>query len=220
MLNIFDVILAEVFESYKDRVVYKDKSLVIGVIDSIFSIGVRYGSVIKAVNRFVKLAGIEREKDKYTVSDFFNHFGHLNGEELANDVFNNRNRTSAKNGILKTEAIKQVLKIFKDCGIETQDDLIHHPRLDEVERHVKMVKGQGSGISFQYIMMHAGDKNRFKPDRQIYWFFQDLLGYGKLNEKELYEAFYKELEIVNKRYPYFDARSFDSLIWEFMTRKQ
>ena len=65
-------------------------------------------------------------------------------------------------------------------------------------------------------MMHAGDENRFKPDRQLKKFFEELLGYGTLNNQQLNEVFFKELEIVKAKYPYFTAKSFDSLIWEFM----
>lgn len=115
---------------------------------------------------------------------------------------------------MKAGAVKQIITIFDNHGIQTKKDLLHHKNITEVERLVRTVKGQGSGVSFEYIMMHAGDENRFKPDRHIYTFFEDLLGYGKLNEKELEKAFFYELNLVKKLYPFFTARSLDSLMWE------
>lgn len=219
MNKIFEVIPKENFKSYQKRTkegLYPDISLVLAVIDSIFSISSRYESTIKVVNRFATHVNIDKTKDDYTISQFINEFGNYTDEELANDIFNNRQRTSSINGILKAEAVKQIIKIFNKHGIETKTDLLNHNDIKKIEEEVKSVKGQGSGITFYYIMMHAGDENRFKPDRQLKKFFEELLGYGTLNNQQLNEVFFKELEIVKAKYPYFTAKSFDSLIWEFM----
>lgn len=197
---------------------YEDKSLVLAVIDAIFSISAKYESTIKVVNRFVEHIKLDRINDEYTTSEFMRDFGMVSAEELANDVFNNRQRTSTTNGILKAEAVKQVIQVFATNGIETKEDLLNHKDIRDIERQVKTVKGQGSGVSFEYIMMHAGDETRFKPDRHIYNFFEVELQSGKLIETALAVAFFKQLALV-KRYPYFTARTLDSLIWEYMKCK-
>lgn len=219
MNNIFELIPKQIFESYKVRVeegIYRDISLVLGVIDSVFSIASKYESTINVVNRFVEYVNIDRTKDEYTTSDFIKQFGTYAGDKLANDIFKNRQRTSTRNGILKAEAVKQIIEIFNNNGIETKGDLLNCEDIDQIEKQVKEVKGQGSGITFEYIMMHAGDENRFKPDRHVYTFFEELLMYGPLSEVELEKTFYKELEIVKMKYPFFTARTLDSLIWEFI----
>lgn len=198
---------------------YKEPSVVIGVIDSIFSIGTKYESTIKVVDRFVEKINIKRNEDDYTTKDFIRDFGTFSDEELANGIFKNRQRTSTVNGMLKSAAVKQVISIFNDNGIQTKKDLLNHKNIKEVERQVRTVKGQRSGVSFDYIMMHAGDENRFKPDRHIYTFFEKILGHGKLTETELEQVFFDELTKVKEVYPFFTARSLDSLIWEYVKFK-
>lgn len=222
MKKILKIVSKETFESYRERVngnMYKEPSIVIGVIDSIFSIGSKYESTIKVVNRFVEHININRNEDDYTTKDFIRDFGTFSDEELANNVFKNRQRTSTTNGILKAAAVKQIINIFNDNGIQTKKDLLNHKNIKELERQVRTVKGQGSGVSFEYIMMHAGDENRFKPDRHIYAFFEKILEYGKLTENELEKVFFDELAIVKEIYPFFTARSLDSLIWEYVKFK-
>ncbi len=222
MKQIFEIIPKETFESYRERVngnMYTEPSIVIGVIDSIFSIGTKYESTIKVVDRFIENIKINRNEDDYTTKDFIRDFGTFNEEELANNVFKNRQRTSTVNGMLKAAAVKQIINIFNDNGIQTKEDLLNHKNIKEVERQVRTVKGQGSGVSFDYIMMHAGDENRFKPDRHIYTFFEKILGYGKLTETELEQVFFDELAKVKVVYPFFTARSLDSLIWEYVKFK-
>lgn len=223
MNNVFKIVPETNFESYRERVqqgIYRDVSLVLAVIDSVYSIASKYESTIKVVNRFAELVNIERGKDDYICSEFLNKFENLTDDELANDIFDNRQRTSTTNGILKAGAVKQIIRIFKDNNIETKHDLLNHSNIDGIKKQVQKVKGQGSGISFEYIMMHAGDLNRFKPDRHIYTFFEKLLNYGPLTEDRLREVFFKELDIVKEKYSYFTARSFDSLIWEFIKFNQ
>jgi hypothetical protein len=220
--KILEIIPSETFESYRERIngnMYKEPSIVIGVIDSIFSIGSKYESTIKVVNRFIKKININRNEDDYTTKEFIRDFVTFSDEELANDIFKNRQRTSTTNGVLKAAAVKQIINIFDDNGIQTKKDLLNHKNIKEVERQVRTVKGQASGVSFDYIMMHAGDENRFKPDRHIYTFFEKILEYGKLTENELEKAFFDELAIVKEVYPYFTARSLDSLIWEYVKFK-
>ncbi|MGI6771674.1 MAG: hypothetical protein ACOX5Y_04625 [Acholeplasmataceae bacterium] len=219
MIDIFEVVSKEEFEKYEEIInngLYNDVSLVLAVINSVFSISARYESTIKVVNRFADYVGIDRSKDEYTTSQFMKQFYDVDSEILANDVFGNRQRTSAVNGILKAEATKQVIKVLNDNKIETQKDLLHCEYIDTVEMQIRRVKGQSSGITFEYLMMNVGDDNRFKPDRHIYTFFGEYLKYGSLTEEKLREVFFNELEKVKEKYPYFTARSFDSLIWTFI----
>lgn len=222
MEKIFKIITPETFKQYAKRVsdgMYNEPSLVIGVIDSVYSISSRYESTINVVNRFVEAIGINRKLEDYTTSDFLDSFGNYTPEQLAYNVFKNRQRTSTKNGVLKSEAVMKIIETLHKNGIETKKDLLNHENINQVEQQIRKVKGQGSGVSFEYIMMHAGDKNRFKPDRHIFTFFEEVLEYGKLSAIELEKKFFNELEIVKIKYPFFTARSLDSLIWEHVKFK-
>ncbi len=219
MQDIFKIVPSYEFEKF-EKVInegqYRDVSLVLAVIDSIFSISAKYESTIKTVDRFAAYVGINRGKDEYTTSEFIDQFENVDSELLANEIFKNRQRTSTRNGILKAEAVKQAIKVLNDNKIETKEDLLNCEYIDMIEMQIRRIKGQGSGITFEYIMMHAGDENRFKPDRHIYTFFQEYLNYGPLTEEKLKDVFFEELIKVKEKYPYFTARSFDGLIWGFI----
>lgn len=85
------------------------QSLPFCVIDSIYSIGVRYETVKKTVNNFcdynqlqvfrTDINSLPSENIQFSVSDFLNKFGQTDYQELANTVFKNRQRTSSTNGI-------------------------------------------------------------------------------------------------------------------------
>ncbi|MFW5848050.1 MAG: hypothetical protein ACOCVF_03970 [bacterium] len=195
---------------------YGPKSLVIGVIDSVFSIGVKYESTINVVERFSKYVGINIEKDEYTLEEFLESFGDYSYEKLANDVFKNRQRTSTRNGILKAEAVVHYINILHDNNINTTKDLLEYKHIDKVKNEIIKIPGQKSGISFAYLMMLSGDTSLFKPDRHIYSFFEVYLGYGKLSESALKQKFDNQYKLIKEEYPIFTIRLLDSLIWTFM----
>lgn len=218
-LNIIDEIY---FKKYIANIrPYGFKSLVLCVIDSVFSISAVYSSTIRTLDDFVDHAGIkDKHKDEYTCEAFLNCYGNLSGEELANNVFRNRQRTSTVNGILKAQAVKEYIQTFFKNEINTTKDLLSLQDETPIKTQIQRIKGQGSGITFHYVMMLAGDSNRYKRDRQIDEFFQDILGYGKLTNAELTEAFREQLRIVNEKYPEIDnIRGLDSIIWGYMSER-
>lgn len=73
MNKLLELIPKTTFESYNEnnRVnMYKEPSLVLGVIDSVFSISSKYESTIKVVDRFIELIKIDRKNDDYTTANF------------------------------------------------------------------------------------------------------------------------------------------------------
>ncbi|MCK7485162.1 MAG: hypothetical protein MZU97_06105 [Bacillus subtilis] len=52
----------------------------------------------------------------------------MNSDELADQVFENHQRTSSRSGILKTDAVVRVLKVLSDQGIETKEELLRQKR--------------------------------------------------------------------------------------------
>jgi len=89
---------------------YEYASVPLCVIDAVFSIGVRYESTERTVTEFCaryhwQRDGRGREKE-HTTSEFLKLLQPYENrcENMADDVFRNRQRTSTRSGILKAEA--------------------------------------------------------------------------------------------------------------------
>lgn len=107
-----------------------------------------------------------------TISECLARFEEKGAEGMREEVFDNRQRTSPRWGITKAEAVEHVMRALQKHRIETMEDLRTHPRLDDVERAVRRIPGQRSGISFAYLRMLAGDKGVVKPDRMVQRFVE------------------------------------------------
>lgn len=142
-----DIINESYFKKYIDNIrPYGFKSLVLCVIDSIFSISAVYSSTIRTLDDFIVHAGIkDKHKDEYTCEKFLNSYGHMSGEKLANQVFKNRQRTSTRNGILKAQAVKEYIQTLYENGINTTEDLLSIKDEIPIETQIHKIKGQGSG---------------------------------------------------------------------------
>ena len=164
------------------------KSMPLCVIDSVFSINAKYTSVQNTIfflGQYLNietLHNIENEipsiENQLNTSYFVNLFTNHSPQHLANTFFNNRRRTSPRNGILKADAVLQFLIILKNHEIETFQDIQEinkndNIKLNLIENDVKNIPGQRSGISFKYFLMLTGDENMVKPDRMIYRFINE-----------------------------------------------
>lgn len=153
---------------------YRYASLPLCVIDAVFSIGVKYGTTQATVDRFCKHTGWqkfatsrkERGGGPHSISDLISILGQKTDDETAGDIFENRQRTSSKAGILKSSAVRLYSEVLSDSGIQTFMDL-SPVKLELAEAGVLSLPGQSSGISFDYFRMLAGDDNLVKPDRMV-----------------------------------------------------
>lgn len=165
---------------------YYYSSLPLCVIDSVFSIGVRYEGVkntIRKVCDYFEIDSRARRKgtlpkpeDQISVSSFLELLSDQPSDALAEKVYQNRQRTSVKNGILKAEAVTLFLKVLKDFGVESFQDV---PRLinnNSFEFCIRHIPGQRSGISLKYFFMLAGSDDLIKPDRMIVRFLEQATG--------------------------------------------
>ncbi len=149
-------------------------SLPLCVIDAVFSIGVTYTSTANTVTRFCERQGwtkslapdAPRSTGEHTISEFLALFDGLTPDQMADDPFGNRQRTSTRSGILKAEAVRQYAEALQANGIEDFGDMTE-TRLTMIEKQVRRIPGQGSGISFDYFRMLAGNDNLIKPDRMV-----------------------------------------------------
>jgi len=190
------------------------ESLALCVMDSIWSIGIRYSIVEGVLDRYLKqigLAGLGASQSCLdgpgTVLAWVDAQGATEpkGEWLA-DRLENRNRTSSRGGVLKAAAVIQACELLKNEGVETTADLLENQdRLESLWR--SKVPGQKSGISWKYLLMLAGQSG-VKPDRMVHRFMRRVGVPLDVSP----EAFVEEIvELVGMAS--IDARVVDHRIW-------
>jgi hypothetical protein len=147
-------------------------------IDSVFSIGVKYEGVKNTISRFCDHFKIEKysSNQEMSTSDFLKLIEQYSIEELTENIFRNKQRTSTNNGILKSEAVILFLKVLQKFGVENLKDISKINDSARFETEIKRIPGQKSGISLKYFFMLAGSDELIKPDRMILRFLENVTG--------------------------------------------
>ena len=194
---------------------YYYSSLSLCVIDSMFSIGVKYTSVKRVVSRVVERIGIEpdrrkQEKDTMPLQKFV---------EIAKKVglkalFCNAQRTSPRGGILKSEAAVLAAQALMGVGIQTICDFQHCNDLEKAEKAFRQVTGQKSGISWSYLRMLAGDDNQVKPDRHILRFLKSAMD-REVTPFEATKLIQETAEQLSSEFNNMTPRLLDHEIWKY-----
>lgn len=200
---------------------YSYASLPLCVIDSVFSIGVRYEGVRNVVERYCRRFGLPKQSPKGTVplrdqqesiTGFLVRVIPIDADRLAAEVFGNRQRTSARNGILKADAVVQFAGVLARHRIEHLQDVLEARDLSAVEGDARRIPGQSSGLSWRYFLMLAGRDDLVKPDRMIFRFLERVLGrpVGADEAQAMLTAAARELD---REFPGIRPRTLDNLIW-------
>lgn len=205
---------------------YYYQSLPLCVIDAVFSIGARYTSTENVVERFCKYFGLQRlSKIRYpeitaqlSVAEFINLYDQYGVVGMAENVYQNRQRTSTRSGILKSEAVLYFSQTLHDYGANYFQDIDKVIGQQGFEAEIKTIPGQGSGISLRYFYMLAGSDNYVKPDRMMDRFIQSAL-HKSLSIEEIHETIIKTCRLLEAEYPDLTPRALDNLIWNYQ-RKQ
>lgn len=103
---------------------------------------------------------------------------------LAKEVFCNQQRTSSRNGILKVKAVYQFADVLRKNGINTFGDTENDCRNEKVRAKIREIKGQKSGMSFDYFLMLAGSDGHIKTDRMLLDFVAEALPETRLSVDE------------------------------------
>ncbi len=203
---------------------YHYASMPLCAVDSVFSIGVNYRDVIKMIDHICKKHEIIRfAEDKQSIppiekqlstSDFLNLLGDKTYEQLANDVFCKRWRTSTKNGILKTEALIRFLKVLQDFNAEYFQDVSKLIDDKKFEVCIKNIPGQRSGISLKYFFMLAGSDDIIKPDRMILRFLQNVTG-RIFTLEQCQSILHNATNELNKQGYVLTPKLLDHIIWKY-----
>ena len=159
-------------------------SLALCVMDSIWSLGIRYQTVEKVLDRYLKVRGFAGLEEVQSCLDgpraLLDWCLALESPQGHSEAFaaavQNWNRTSSTNGVLKAEAVLQACRLLDSMRIDSTQDLL--AQSDVVEpRWRSEVKGQASGISWRYLLMLAGQSG-VKPDRMVRRFMQRIGGWN------------------------------------------
>lgn len=205
-------------------------SLPLCVVDSVFSIGVKYKNVqnvMRNLYEHFKLQMYRTDKttfptkaEQISVSAFKESFKDMSYEKIAKDIVNNRQRTSQTNGILKVEAMLQFLDVLIKYEVEYFSDVNKLDNNKEFEEEIKKIKGQTSGISLTYFFMLAGNDNLIKPDRMVVGFLNEILNRNvKLEEcQPILEAVCNEL--IKSGFIELTPKLLDNKIWQYQRKKK
>ena len=188
---------------------YNYPNLPLCIIDAIFSIGVKYESTKNTVNRFIKHSG---DAVEYSVNDLLALFHEHSVEFMAKEVFQNLQRTSTKNGILKAEAVFRVAKVLSKHHVDSLIDMKKVVNEAEFEADFKEIPGQNSGISLRYFYMLAGFEDQIKPDRMVVRFLEVVLKHAvKVND--CHPLLIEACKLLVLEYPNINPRNLDHAIW-------
>jgi hypothetical protein len=194
---------------------YKN-SLALCVMDSIWSIGIKYQTVVRVLDRYLEQRGFGGIRDAQKCadgpSDFLEWVKGLNAHEKAADEVSlrlkNGNKTSsAHNAVLKSEAVIQACQILQSMNVESTFDLIS--RIDEVKPHwLYEVPGQRSGISWRYLLMLSGSPG-VKPDRMVLRFLERIgVDASIVTAEDFVEIIVQKINL-----PHINATAVDHRIW-------
>ncbi len=194
-------------------------------INAIFSINTKYQAVLNALDRFCLYFNFDRDhpingqippkKNQKSVSDIYKLIKDIDVDILAADIFQNRQRTSTSNGILKADASVRFIKTLKDSGAEYYHDIQKLINNKTFENCIKEIPGQNSGISLKYFFMLTGSKDQIKPDRMILGFIKDATGLtlSPIDALQLIRQTVDDLK--RKGYSHLNPRHLDNLIWNY-----
>ncbi|MHB8135427.1 MAG: hypothetical protein ACYDH1_14540 [Anaerolineaceae bacterium] len=199
--------------------VYYYQSLPFCIIDAVFSIGVRYSSTQNTVRRFCNYFGLNEISkeilpilDQLSVSEFVNLHQQFSFEEMANNIYQNRQRTSTRNGILKAEAVFLFAKILLKFDVNYYQDVNKVLGISLFESEVSKIPGQGRGISTSYFYMLDGSDDYIKPDRMVTRFINPTIK-RNLSLEEIHDLIIGAQKILIKDFPHLTPKSIDHLIW-------
>ena len=204
---------------------YSYRHLPLCLVDAIFSIGVRYTSTRKTVERLSAIVGahktmvsLSKGGREFTISDLLALYRQHSLESMTNEVFANRQRTSTRGGILKSEAVRKAAELMAEFGVDTMADAGHIDSADFEAAFCK-ISGQKSGISLRYLRMLLGSENEIKPDRMIIRFIAAATG-REPKVDECHPLLVEVSRALSSEYPNLKPRTLDNLIWQFQSRSK
>lgn len=165
---------------------FKDfyKSLPICILDAVFSIGVRYTSVVNVVNCYMAtfdltISRTQTDETEHTIRDFLTNVAKYDTvEDFSKNVLHNMQRTSSRNGILKAEACREVALVCQKHGINKslsqyvrdaamgKDETV----IDGMDDLIRELRRQGNNLNQLVVMARQGhvELANMEPFMEVY----------------------------------------------------
>lgn len=200
---------------------YYYPSLVLCVLDAVFSINARYNPTTKnVINRYIEYYKLEELDTEHTLSDFLDNINSVSDiNTFAKEILRNCQRTSSRNGILKAEACYALATILREYGINTLSDFrsLSADQQKVMDKEILNIPGQKSGIMLKYLYMLAGSESICKPDRHIRKFIEQTID-KQLNNDEIQQLLDLTCNEMKKEFPNITVRLIDNKIWDYQKR--
>lgn len=203
---------------------YFYQSLSFCIIDSVYSIRARYETVRQVVIRYCNHFNLRRIRENRThipsiesqesIVSFLQNIQEYGIETFTRDIFRNRQRTSTRNGILKSEAVLRFARVLEKYHVNYFQNVPDVIEMIDFENEIRQIPGQRSGITLKYFFMLSGSDNLIKPDTMILRF----LGNRLRRPVPSHEAQTCLAEVTNRLrvlYPHLTPRLLDQTIWVY-----
>lgn len=206
---------------------YRYQSLPLCVIDAVFSIGVKYDSTRRVVIRYCEYTKQQRIRSsaelpplskQESISSFCARPEQKDPDTMASSVYRNRQRTSARNGILKSDAALRFGEVLQRFGVEYLQDVRVVAESRTFTNDILSIPGQRSGISLQYFWMLAGSDEFIKPDRMVIRFLETALN-RSVDLVEATELLRSTSQLLSSEYPNITPRLLDHEIWKYQRER-
>lgn len=195
------------------------------IIDAVYSIGVTYTSTMNVVGRYCTNIDVVRYRaigsdypaiaDQRGVADLLNDLNLYDSyDDVAVELFGNKQRTSAVNGVLKAEAVQRFATVLNAHGVNYFQDVSRAMNNNALQNDIIKIPGQRSGVSWSYFLMLSGSDNHIKPDRMILRFVDRATG-KRITVPEAQPLFEKTIKVINVQFPDLTLRELDYEIWKY-----
>jgi hypothetical protein len=197
-------------------------SLALAIIDSIYSTGSHYQSVINVVNKYRayrEAQGADAYHDG--VHELLQTFEELGGSSgWAVMVDNHKPAHTKADALLKAEVIRRAAEMMKSLGITTRAELHEEAAEDESLERVKQawlrLPSQSSGVTFNYLLILSGFQS-VKPDRMIIRFIEEYAGLADQSLMPMQAA--ELIKVTARLYPT-EPRKLDHVIWRYVSGRE
>jgi len=197
-------------------------SLALGIIDSIFSTGSHYTSVVNVVTAYRAMRRAQGgDPNSDGVQELLASFEALDGSAGWAEAVNNRKPAHTGRGaLLKAEVVYRAaltLASLEGGPIETAADVREEfqrdPELKRIKKAWLRLPSQSSGVTFNYLLILVGLQS-VKPDRMVIRFIEEHAG---LEDRAVTSKDAASLiSQVAGLYPT-QARKLDHVIWRYVS---
>ncbi len=201
---------------------YFYQNLPLCVIDAVYSVGAKYAGTHRTVMDYCSFFRLRRIRDikigdpptieqQQSVKQFLDTISKYDIQTVTETIFNNRQRTSTRKGILKSEAVIMFARILRKYSVNYLQDVQRIIDDGDFERGILLIPGQTKDVSLSYFFMLSGSYDFVKVDRWVLAFIKDALR-RKGGKKEAQSGLREVYEILKPKYPNLTLRLLDHSI--------